>query len=286
MGCRGESVSFTQHYSDGEEVQWFARLAVDGEGMALRDGHWSGAGQQGGSFEAERVGGRDEAALSDAALQELRCRALALGAPASGVALAMRGSAPEPQLQALITATAAGLPCAESRRVAELRVALEGESLKELSTRAENLAAFGAVEGALEAPKPKASLIDLLLEIAAAPMPVEASGLPLSSAQGANWGRGARLWCPEQLDPWWSRALPLAAPERIWFRKPDGGWIQLGVAEHAAVLRTLCVRLGSGADELVSEAWQVDPGGEPLAENPEEEAERYAALAAAGTCWT
>ena len=50
------SVVFTQRYVDGENVTWHAKVEGRGDDLRLEQGHWSGAGHQGGGFSAPRFG--------------------------------------------------------------------------------------------------------------------------------------------------------------------------------------------------------------------------------------
>ena len=283
------SIVFTQRYVDGEEVTWHAKVEGRGEDLRLEQGHWSGAGHQGGGFSATRTGNGDEARWSDAGVLELRSRALTVGVSLAAVIRALKTPDPEGELRALIVSEASGLPSSAEARVMLLRRALESEPLSELTVRAEQWAYFHEVETALDAAKPKQALIDLLVRVATSPVPEyetdEAQSDAVSHAPAGSVGAANATWSPVQLDPWWFIELPVAEKGRVWFRKPDQSYIQLSEAECSTVQRYFAIRLGD--DELVARAdWQVGPDGEPLEEVLETETARRMAIERREHCWS
>ncbi len=287
------SIVFTQRYVDGEEVTWHAKVEGRDENLRLEQGHWSGAGHQGGGFSATRTGNGDEARWSDAGVLELRSRALSVGVSLAAVIRSLKTPDPEGELRALIISEASGLPSSLEARVILLRRALESESLSALTARAEQWAYFHEVETALDSTKPKQALVDLLVRVATSPIAeyetdeAESDAVVVSLALGGAGADGAAnaTWSPAQLDPWWFIELPVAEKGCVWFRKPDQSYIQLSEAERSTVQRYLAIRLGD--EELTASVdWQVGPNGEPLEEVLDTEAARRMAMARRVLCWS
>ena len=238
---------------------------------------------------------------------ELRSRALTVGVSLAAVIRALKTPDPEGELRALIVAEvrvcvcvcartcvslhlcvcvcvrarawclqASGAPSSAEARMTLLRRALESETLSELTARAEQWAHFHEVEAALDSPKPKQALVDLLTRAATSLVPeyeteeAEGNAVVVSFAT-ANSGAGAvdaanAAWSPAQvrrtrfstihilahmpnlieyalfiaaqLDPWWINQLPVAEKGRMWFRKQDKSYVQLSEAECSTVRTT------------------------------------------------
>lgn len=287
------SIVFTQRYVDGEEVTWHAKVDGRDEDLRLEQGHWSGAGHQGGGFSATRTGNGDEARWSDAGVLELRSRALSVGVSLAAVIRALKTPDPEGELRALIISEASGLPSSAEARVMLLRRALESESLSALTVRAEQWAYFHEVETALDSAKPKQALVDLLVRVATSPIAeyetdeADTDAVVVTFATGgiAVDGAANATWSPAQLDPWWFVELPVAEIGRVWFRKPDQSYIQLSEAERSTVQRYLAICLGD-EDPTASVNWQVGPDGKPLEEVMGTDAVRRMAMARRALCWS